>query len=327
MLTFAVPCRDGERYLPELLQSLLAQTLPSRLVLVDDASRDESVALARRIVGDALRVVRNAEPLGIPGNWNRAVELADTEFVCLAHQDDVYAPEFGAALVQALHAVPQAAAAHCRAQAIDAAGQPLQALPERYKARFWRHLPPTEAPAAGFRRLFAGNYVNCASLVYRKAAFAAVGSFDTHFRFAPDWEWLLRAQAKGWQLAAVSAPLVGYRRHGGQATRQAAKSLERYREEHAILESARTVGEGDGALPFGARSTAMRDNLLYDAFSDLQAGNVDGARGKLAALAQLDPQARRSVPARALAGAMRLGWPGRKALSLALSGYVGLVAR
>ncbi|MEZ5966292.1 MAG: glycosyltransferase [Planctomycetota bacterium] len=324
-LTFAIPCRDGERHLPALLRSLLAQTVPCRLLLLDDASSDASVSVARAVAGDALAVVRNDEALGIPGNWNRAADLVGTEFFCLAHQDDVYAPEFGAAMLEALRCAPDAAAAHCPARAIDDEGRVLHSLPERYKARFWRSLPPAEPPESGFRRLFGGNYVNCASLVYRRAAFVAVGRFDADFRFAPDWEWLLRAHAKGWRLAAVPHALVSYRRHPRQATQQAARSLRRYREEHAILQSARAVGEG--ILPQGGRSNAMRDNLLYDAFADLEAGELGAARDKLELLAELDPRARRSAPARAVATALRLGWPARKALSLALSGYVGLVTR
>lgn len=326
-LTFAIPCRDGERHLQTLLESLLAQTVACRLLLVDDASRDDSVALAESVAGARLEVVRNREPSGIPGNWNRCAQLVETEFFCLAHQDDVYLPGFAAELVEALTAAPAAAVAHCPARAIDDDGRPQRSRTERYKARFWRRLPPVEAPAQGFGRLFLGNYVSCPSLVYRKAAFKAVGPFDAHFRFAPDWEWLLRSLAKGWQLAAVPRPLVAYRRHRGQATQVAAKTLQRYREEHVLLANARLVGVGDGLLPPGAESTAMRDNLLYDAFNDLQARDIAGAKGKLDLLAQLDPQARRSLPARALAGSMRLGWPGRKALALVLSGYVGWVAR
>lgn len=326
-LTFAIPCRDGARHLPALLRSLLGQTVACRLLLVDDASTDRSVALAREVAGDRLQVVQNPDPLGIPGNWNRAAALVDTEYFCLAHQDDVYAPDFAAALSATLAAAPGAAAAHCPAVAIDDEGARRRSLAERYKARIWRRLPAVESPAEAFPRLFAGNYVSCPSLVYRRSAFLAIGAFDQHFRFAPDWEWLLRATAKGWQLATVARPLVSYRRHREQATRAAASTLKRYREEHALIDHARVVGVGTGLLPSDARSTAMRDNLLYDAFTDLQAKDAEAARRKLELLEQLDPPSRRSVPARALAATMRAGWPGRMAMGLVLQSYVGLVAR
>jgi hypothetical protein len=69
----------------------------------------------------------------------------------------------------------------------------------------------------------------------------------------------------------------------------------------------------------------MRDNLLYDAFTDLQAGDAAAAESKLALLESLDQKARKSLPARALAASARLGWPGRAALALALTGYVSVL--
>ncbi|HLU38759.1 MAG TPA: glycosyltransferase [Planctomycetota bacterium] len=327
-LTFTIPCRNGVRHLRPLLESLLGQEgVETRVILVDDASTDGSVALAREVGGSRVTVVENQRALGIPGNWNRCAELVRTEFFCIAHQDDVYAPHFARVLLTALTQNPRAAAAHCRARAIDAEGRPAPSLSERYKERFWRRLPPVEDAARGFRRLYAGNYVCCPSLVYRTAAFRAVGAFDTHFRFAPDWEWLLRCCAKGLELAAVGRTLLSYRRHEAQATRHHARSLQRYREEHAVLSHARLFGVGAGLLPAGARSTAMRDNLLYDAFRDLLDRDVEAARDKLELLADLDPGARRSTPARALSAAARLGWPGRTALRLAVRGFVAWSAR
>jgi GT2 family glycosyltransferase len=327
-LTFAVPCHGGERWLPGLLQSLLAQRLPDcRLLLVDDASPDASVAVARKVAGDRLEVVRNESRLGIPRNWSRCAELVETEFFCLAHQDDVYAPDFAATLTAALADAPGAAAAHCRLAAIDGAGRRHPSPRERYKERFWRTLPAVETAAAGFRRLYYGNYVGCPSLVYRTAAFRKVGPFDAHYRFAPDWEWLLRAHAKGWQLAAVPEVLVSYRRHDEQASRHAARSLQRYYEEHAVLQHAHAFGCDAGFLTNGERSPAMRDNLLYDALGDLERRDRAAAQEKLDLLARLDPRARASAPARAVASALHLGWPGRAALRLAVSGWVAWAAR
>jgi hypothetical protein len=170
--------------------------------------------------------------------------------------------------------------------------------------------------------LFAGNYVCCPSLVYRTAAFAAIGAFDTHYLFAPDWEWLLRAHAKGWPLLAVPERLVSYRRHAAQATVQQARSLRRYREERALLAHAHTVGVGAGFLQEGSSSTALRDNLLFDALCDLQTRDRGAMQRKLDLLHELDPQARQSWPARALAASARAGWPGRIAMALAVRGFV-----
>ncbi len=327
-LTFAIPCFNGAAHLRPLLESLLAQTrVDCHLLLVDDGSTDDSLALARRVVGTRLEVVQNNSSLGIPGNWNRCIEHARTEFICLAHQDDVYAPDFASSMLAALATNPRAAAAHCRMRTIDARGEPLRSAQERYKQRFWRALPAVESSAQSLQRLFAGNFVGCPTLVYRACAVAEIGAFDAQYRFAPDWEWLLRALSKDWQLVAVPRDLVAYRRHPEQATQRAVASLQRYREEHALLALAHRLGGERGWLAANARSTAMRDNLLYDASVDLQARRFDATQDKLTLLGELDPPARRSAPARVVAAAARLGWPGRRALLLALSGYIAWQAR
>lgn len=327
-VTFAIPCHNGARHLRPLLESLLAQReVAVRLVLVDDASTDGSSGLAKHVAGDRIEIVSHDPVRGIPGNWNRAAELVDTEFFCLAHQDDVYAPDYAATLTAALAAQPAAAAAYCRVEAIDGVGLRSTSLSERYKERFWRQLGPSESPEETFKRLFAGNYVSCPSLLYRTDAFLGVGMFDVDYRFVADWEWLLRASAKGFTLVPVARQLVSYRRHAAQATKQAVTSLRRYREEHELLRHAAAVGASIGLWPPTTRSTAMRDNLLYDAFGDLEAGDRHAAEAKLELLAELDPEARKSLPARVLVGAARSGAVGRAALRFGLTAYVGMAAR
>lgn len=327
-VTFAIPCHDGARHLRPLLESLLAQRdVDVRLLLVDDASTDGSSGLAKHVAGNRIEVVEFAPALGIPGNWNRAADLIETDFFCLAHQDDVYAPDYAVSLLAALAAHPSAAAAYARVDAIDDQGRRVRSLSERYKDRFWRQLDGMDTAEATFKRLFAGNYVSCPSLLYRTAAFRAVGQFDVEYRFVADWEWLLRASAKGFGLVPVARTLVSYRRHQRQATRQEVASLRRYREEHDLLHHAAAVGASIGLWPPDTKSTAMRDNLLYDAYADLEAGDRDAAQRKLDLLEELDPQARRSLPARVLGGAARSGAVGRAALRIGLAAYVGMAAR
>ena len=132
--TFAIPCRNAGRHLRPLLQSLLAQTRQDfELLLVDDGSSDDSIAVAREVAGDRVVVHRNEPALGIGGNWNRCVDLVTTPYFCLAHQDDVYETHYLERMLAALAERPDAGFAHCRASAIDADGKPMTSPAERYK--------------------------------------------------------------------------------------------------------------------------------------------------------------------------------------------------
>ncbi len=286
-LTFAIPCRNGARHLPALLESLLRQEASKgggvevQILLVDDASTDGSVELAKEIAGDRITVHRNFEPLGIPQNWNRCASLVQTEFFCLAHQDDVYAPTYALRMLEALVEDPEAVFAHCRAEALDEEGRVLPSPIERRKASYFSQEDKTQGQAA-LALLFEGNWINCPSMLFRTEAFRKLGDFDSRFGFVADWEYSFRVLLSGGRMRAVPQCLIQYRRHSGQATRGAIEALGRYREELALLDEveakAGTLGLG-AALPQGRK--AVRNNLLFDVYQDLLEGRGGEARTKL----------------------------------------------
>lgn len=94
-VSICVPTYNGEPYLGECLDSVLAQTFGDlEILIVDDGSSDGTVALAERYARrDArVRVERNAQNLGLVGNWNRCAALARGEWIKFAFQDDLLAP-------------------------------------------------------------------------------------------------------------------------------------------------------------------------------------------------------------------------------------------
>ena len=73
-VAFGVPVRNGERWLSEALDSLLAQSSPAAgIAVVDDCSSDGTPAILRRYVGaGAIFAVRSEQPLGLVAAWQRA---------------------------------------------------------------------------------------------------------------------------------------------------------------------------------------------------------------------------------------------------------------
>ena len=315
--TFAIPCRDAGAHLRPLLRSLLAQSEADfALLLVDDGSTDGSAALAREVAGDRIEIHRNDAPFGIGANWNRCAELGGPPFVCLAHQDDVYERDYLARMLAALRARPDAGIAHCRATAVDGDGAPIVSPAEAFKAHFWRH-QPGEDRAAHYARLWRGNFVCCPSVLYRTDVLRAVGPFRTDLRFALDWEWWFRLLRTGFGIADVDATLLHYRRHDAAASIRASADRSRFAEELHVLAAARRDGVAAGLLPgdVGA-SPALRNNLLHEAFVDLEAGRLDAVDAKLAFVRSHAPELWRDPYVWAFRGMRRLGAPGRWALGL-----------
>jgi len=87
---------NGERFLPEMLESLAAQTrVPDELVVRDDASEDGTVGLlhafARR-VPFRVEVIAGGQRLGYAQNFVAAADACSGRLVLFADQDDSWRP-------------------------------------------------------------------------------------------------------------------------------------------------------------------------------------------------------------------------------------------
>src|SRR5690242_1410300 len=86
-----VPTLNRAGYLRETLKSLAAQTLRPRIIVLDDASVDETQEVCAEFA-DLVDYRRNERTVGLFQNWNRGLALVDSRFVAVFHDDDVYGP-------------------------------------------------------------------------------------------------------------------------------------------------------------------------------------------------------------------------------------------
>ena len=95
-VSICLPAYNGAKYLPECVDSILAQTHSDfELVIVDDGSTDDSAEIAKSYarLDSRVRVFVNDRNLGLVGNWNRSVSLAHGEWIKFVFQDDRISPE------------------------------------------------------------------------------------------------------------------------------------------------------------------------------------------------------------------------------------------
>ena len=94
--TVVVPAYNASETVERAIKSVRAQTMPSwRLVVVDDGSTDNTLAVAERLArGDpAIRVIHQANA-GVASARNTAIERSRTEFVTFLDADDELDPEY-----------------------------------------------------------------------------------------------------------------------------------------------------------------------------------------------------------------------------------------
>jgi glycosyltransferase involved in cell wall biosynthesis len=215
-LTVAIPTYNGARHLADTLRGILAQEgVAFELLISDDRSEDETLAIARAEAGDRARVEVNGERLGLAGNWNRCVMLATAPLVAVFHQDDIMRPGHLAAHAAAFDVDPRLALACSAADLIDDAGQVVQgtAVERGGLGPFDR----TFAPGSLLPELAVGNPLRCSAITIRATAHAEVGGFDPSYRYALDWDFWLR-MARGRPVAWLARPTVAVRWHPASET-------------------------------------------------------------------------------------------------------------
>lgn len=85
--TFIIPAYKESPYLEECVKSLLSQTVKSKILITTSTPSEFLNTIS---VKYEIPLIVNPERRGIAQDWNFAFSLADTDYVTLAHQDDVY---------------------------------------------------------------------------------------------------------------------------------------------------------------------------------------------------------------------------------------------
>jgi glycosyltransferase involved in cell wall biosynthesis len=278
------------------LDSLLAQTVSGfELVVVDNASSDETAETVRACADPRLRYVRNPENLGSRGNWNRCLEVSGGEYVAICHDDDTYAPAFVERGVDFLDRHPSVGFVHCAAIVTDAYGTPTGRFGA---ARDDRVLPSREA---FWRFLLESHDVVLSSVMARRAAYEAAGPFRPQFLCA-DYDMWLRIAAR-FDVGYIGAPLVNYRVHAESTAQRMPAG--RWYEEHVTIVSdgLALAGERFGRLEAPREAVLERvrrrwcRRYVREALSRISRGNLDRAREYLTAAGALatEPAWRRRV--------------------------------
>lgn len=216
LVSIVIPNWNGQRFLETCFQSLRRQTLRDfELLLVDNASRDESVAYTLSRFPE-VRIEKLKRNTGFAGAVNAGIRVSRGCYVVLLNNDTEVDPRWLEQLVATMEAHPEAGFGASKMldfrdrTLIDSIGDGLTWYLRPYKV--------------GCRERDRGQYDTprlvfgaCAgAAIYRREAFDAVGLFDEQFfAYLEDVDWSFRAQLAG--IRCITAPsAVVY--HIGSAT-------------------------------------------------------------------------------------------------------------
>lgn len=217
-ISVAMCTYNGERYLPEQLESLAAQTqLPLELIVCDDDSQDESARVVERFAADAPFPVQlhvNATNLGSTKSFAGAVSRCAGEVIALCDQDDVWLPDKLARFEFEFARAPKVGLVFTDAEVVDEALRPA-GYSLWQKLNFGDRERERLRCGQGFDALLQGATVTGATAAFRARFRPLVLPFPDDLPLIHD-AWMAVLVAAVSQVVPVPDRLVRYRQHRDQ---------------------------------------------------------------------------------------------------------------
>jgi glycosyltransferase involved in cell wall biosynthesis len=194
-VSVCIPTYNGARYVERTIRSVLAQSYKDfELVVRDDGSTDDTLAVVQAIDDERIRIVAGRENAGAGANFALASAEATGTYVKLLCQDDVIYPECLERQVAVLEADERVVMVSCHRDIVDDDDRVV------YRNRGWRKASGVYAGADVMRATVrAGtNLVGEPSAVLlRREEFEAAGGFDRTYAYMIDQEAWMRLLERG----------------------------------------------------------------------------------------------------------------------------------
>lgn len=191
--------RNGERFLNEAVDSILAQTFDDfEFIVVDDASQDSTLRLLQEYPDVRLRIVRNEVHMGLSASLNRGIRMARGRYIARMDADDVSYPERFARQVQLLDARPDLGLVGSWYSIIDQSG-----------SETGRRWVPHDHHGIAWMLQFCSAFAHSAVMI-RRRVLDSVGLYDETLTYAMDYE-LWRRVAEKSRTANVMEFLLKWR--------------------------------------------------------------------------------------------------------------------
>lgn len=204
LISVVLPVYNGEKYLAEAIDSILAQTFINfELLIIDDGSTDNSLAILKQYqkLDDRIRLI-SRENRSLATTLNELIDLARGEWVARMDADDIALPH---RFERQLQWLEQTGA--------DICGSWVKFFGTSNK-RIMKH--PQTDQAIKIELLFGTSFAH--PTVIMKTSLIKQLRYDKTWEKAEDYDLWERAARAGWQMTNVPEVLLLYRQHSTQIT-------------------------------------------------------------------------------------------------------------
>jgi glycosyltransferase involved in cell wall biosynthesis len=228
LISVIVTVRNGERFVAEAIQSLLAQSDPSfEIVVVDDGSTDRTREILESFADSRLRIIPSP-PIGRAEALASAVAASRGELIAILDADDIAMPDRLAKQRRYLADHPELALVG--SMAVDLGADPSVVR------------PMVTGTTEVRRALGMYNPFYHSSILFRRSAYDAVGGYRPDGGWGHDKDLIIRIAAR-YPVDIMPERLIQYRHHDWQISIEPELESMRRRKAAALqLRAARALG-------------------------------------------------------------------------------------
>lgn len=277
-----IPTHNRPRLLSRAVESAKGAGREVEIVIVDDASTDETAEICRNL--DGVTYVRLERNRGVAAARNEGVRASSGEFISFLDDDDKRLPGSLDAQARTLSSNENVGAVYGQVFYGDAEGEPMES--------FYPEKPPQ---GDLFWRLLAWNFVPCASVLFRRECLERVGFLDESSPRIDDWDLWIRI-AEVYEFSVHARPVAVWRKPSRGSDQQSERHAE------MLLRAARLFEERWMKLPRAAAASheerraarkrfyaRVSDQLIWEGARALKEGRALRALEQLLAGLRLDP--------------------------------------
>ncbi|SDG28457.1 Glycosyl transferase family 2 [Fontibacillus panacisegetis] len=209
-------------FLIEAIESVLRQTfLPDEILITDDCSEDNTQEIASIYVEkypDLIKFNRNPTNLGIVQNFNKAVSLTKSDYICFLGADNRFRSDYIERTSEILDCNPRIGIAYTdfalfgpRARIVYDSFNEEWKGSIKYNEFYIINFPEFDTNA--IETIKEGKNFIHGSSMYRREAFEEVGGYLQESTVPEDFNLFSRMISQGWLAKKVNQPLLEYRQH------------------------------------------------------------------------------------------------------------------
>jgi glycosyltransferase involved in cell wall biosynthesis len=199
-VTVLMAVYNGERYLRESIESILAQAFEDfEFLIINDGSTDSTREVILSHHDPRIRLVDNDRNLGLARSLNRGLEVAEGEYIARQDVDDISEPERLAKQVIFLDSHPDVALLGTWYRELDSQGNFIK-----------KRTLPCDYTEIRWSLLFYCPFAHSAVMLRRSAVLGQIGSYNEALTYSLDYELWLRI-ARRMRVGNLNEYLVTYR--------------------------------------------------------------------------------------------------------------------